>query len=717
MRIILPERGHAETILFAGVFFTLATANSAVAETQPQMLTTAQLLNMPLEDLGRLQVTTPSGTPAPIEKAAAVVTVITADDIQAMGVNDLMSALRSVPGMHIGRSEQGDTRRPMIRGITSTFTPQTLFLLNGIPLTVNVTGNRSNVISNVPLRAVERIEIIRGPGSALYGADAYAGIVNVITKTPDTMAGRKQSTTVAGFLAGSVETRGAWLQSAQTKADIKTSLSLEYESTDGYNGWIGRDAQTSLDELMQTANSLAPGKMNNSVNEGQARLELKSDHWRFRAGYQERADVGTGAGINLALDPHGYMGGYRFNADYSYFTQALQDSLSIENRISFLRTVQRITENLWLYPPGTFMGAFPEGLIGNPGYKEDNARYDLSAVYRGIDQHLVRFGAGFNWGDLWETTESKNFTFGDNGIPQPLPSVEDFSDTDVTYIPEKQRTSHYALLQDEWAMARNWQLTAGVRTDQYSDFGNTTNPRLALVWETTPVLTTKLLVGRAFRAPSFAEMYVRSPVYAGNPDLKPETLDNWETVFALQPNAHWIYSLSFFRYRIHDFISTVARPGLIGQFENVGKRTGTGGEAELTWTPSCTVTWLANYSYQRSIDNKTDTAVGEYPLHQIYTRLDLQLNHDWKLSPQVNYVGSQKRILDDPRAPVQAYTTLDITLRKHWRSPDMDAAVTLSNAFDADVREPSPYGVPTTSIPGDFPMPGRAVRAEASYRF
>lgn len=702
--------------LMTGAAWVMASLQGNTSLAAGDTLGATELLGMSLEELGQVQISTPSGTPAPIEKAAAVATVITADDIKAMGTNDLMVVLESVPGLHIGRSEQGELRKAVIRGITSSFNPQTLVLVNGIPLTSNFTGNRSNVIGSLPLRAVERIEVIRGPGSALYGADAYAGVINVITRGAEPQKGSNATVSTAGVAAGSFDTRGGWLNTTSSLNGIRTGVFLEYQTTDGHREPISHDAQTNMDALFNTSASLAPGPTNNMRDEGLFRMEMQGEHWRFRSGYQQQSNIGTGAGINLALDPKGRMGGYRFNADHSYFFNGLIEGLDIESRLSFLKTVQRMEESLWLFPPGAFGGAFPDGFSGNPGYKEDQARYDVSAIYQGVEHHWLRMGAGLYWGDMYETTETTNFVILDNGQIAPRPGLANISDTPATYLPEQQRTSYYALLQDEWSFAPRWQLTAGVRMDDYSDFGSTTNPRLALIWDTTPTLTTKLLYGRAFRAPSFAEMYTRSPVYVGNPDLKPETIDTWEIAVAMKPTARLNYGVNLFRYKIDDFITAVAQPGIIGLFSNVGQRTGTGGEVEFTWLPADTLKLLGNYSYTHALDDATGEQVGEFPAHQVYARLEWLFLPDWKLSPQLNYVGEQQRIALDARAPVDAYTTVDITLRQVLDRGGFEWSLSVLNLFDETVREPSPYGNPV-AIPDDLPMPGRALTAEIAFTF
>src|SRR5690606_32168414 len=92
--------------------------------------------------------------------------------------------------------------------------------------------------------------------------------------------------------------------------------------------------------------------------------------------------------------------------------------------------------------------------------------------------------------------------------PVNLPELIDVSDTQCVFLPEDDRENYYFYVQDIWSFLNDWELTIGVRYDDYTDFGSTVNPRLALVWSTSHNLTTKLLYGEAFRAPSFSETRV-----------------------------------------------------------------------------------------------------------------------------------------------------------------------------------------------------------------
>ena len=116
-----------------------------------------------------------TGSAQPLRRAPAVASVITAEDIAAMGAIDLDEVLESVPGIHVSHASNVYSPLYVVRGIYSLANPQTLVLQNGVPMTTMFIGNKGNQWGGFPVDQIARIEIIRGPGSALYGADAYAG--------------------------------------------------------------------------------------------------------------------------------------------------------------------------------------------------------------------------------------------------------------------------------------------------------------------------------------------------------------------------------------------------------------------------------------------------------------------------------------------------------------------------------------------------------------
>jgi iron complex outermembrane receptor protein len=646
-----------------------------------------------------------TGAPKRLTRAPATATVITADDIAKIGATDLDQVLETVPGLHVAYSSQLYNPIYVIRGIHSTFNPQVLVLINGIPITNLYQGDRNLAWGGMPVNNIARIEVVRGPGSALFGADAFSGTINIITKTAEDIQG-----TQAGVRVGSFNTRDAWLLHGGKWGGLDVAFSMELHSTDGQREIVEADAQTDLDAIFGTHASLAPGPANLQRDTLDTRLDLSQGDWRLRLGYQGRRRLGLGVGAGQALDPQGSLDSDRLNGDITYHNPSLTQNWDVTGQLSYFNTSQ--ISNFVIFPPGAFGGAFPEGMIGNPEVYERHARLSLTGLYTGIAAHRLRLGAGFNYGSLYKARESKNFspTFA------PLGSVVDVTDT-APFIRPHNRNVFYALAQDEWSFVRDWELTAGVRWDHYTDFGDTVNPRLALVWLTDYNLTTKLLYGRAFRAPSFAEQFaINNPVLLGNPKLKPETISTLELLFDYQATADLATKLSLFRYRMKDILRYVPDPAPATTItaQNTGGQNGYGFEWEWDWRLNRELKLRGNYAFQRSTDDATKHDAGNAPHHHLYLRSDWKFRLGWNLDTQLNWVADRERVVDDARPAIDDYVTVDLTLLHKERSDPWGMAASVRNLFDANAREPSPA---PGSIPNDLPLPGRNFYLELSYDF
>jgi len=626
-----------------------------------------------------------SGSRQPIARAPSVATVITAEDIAAIGAADLDEVLETVPGLHVTRSPSGYNPIYTIRGIYTQYNPQVLMLVNGIPITGVTFGDRSQIWAGFPVENIGRIEVIRGPGSALYGADAFSGVINIITKTATDIDG-----TQLGVRAGSFNSRDGWVQHGGKWGSYDVAAYLRAGRTNGQDQIITADALTG-----SPFPTYAPGPVNLGRDAIDGRFDLSRDKWRLRAGYQQRSDAKTGAGVASALDPVGTNFGERINTDLTYQDVNFARDLEVTAQASYFYISEE--SNLTLYPPG-YAGFFPEGFIGNPAKWERHTRFNLSAVYTGLQKHKLRLGIGTQNDNLYRTEETNNFTTGG-----PVVAV-------IPFLLPHSRRVNFVYAQDEWGFTKDWYLTAGVRQDRYSDFGNTTNPRVALVWETAYNLTSKLLYGKAFRPPSFSELYnTPNPVLIGNPNLKPESNESVELAFAWQATSALQANLNLFRYQMKD----IMRLDTAVTVQNSGRQHGEGFEAELLWDASSSLRLSGNYAQQHSIDEATNQDPGNAPRQHVYVRADWRFIPSWMLNTQVNYVADRKREPGDIRPAVADYHTVDLTLRSQARSSDWGAAFSVRNLFNADAREPSPA---PGLIPYDLPLAPREWRFDLSYQ-
>ncbi len=668
-----------------------------------------------------------TGISQPLSKAPAVASVLTEKNIKQIGATNLDQILETIPGLHVAHNAVGYGSIYTFRGIYTESNPQVLMLINGIPITNLYLGDRGQAWGGMPVESIARIEIIRGPGSAIYGADAFAGVINIVTKGTNEISGLEM-----GARYGTHNTKNMWLNYSNIGEKLDISASMEAQKSDGLNEKIDIDSQTFLDAISGTSASLAPTGVNLQQESMDARIQIGYGQFIFHSGAQIRRDVGTGAGIAQALDQNGQVSSSRYNADLTYNNPNVTDNFGIKATASYLQTSQEIDDDLILFPPGsrgpffTPLGApvfppFPNGVIGNPEVYERHSRANLTGTYHGFDSHEILLGTGYYYGEVYKTEEEKNFGIDPaTGFPiLPGSGLVDVSDTPFVFLPEDNRENSYIFVQDVWHLANDWELTAGIRYDHYSDFGDTVNPRLALVWSTLHNLTSKFLYGEAFRAPSFAETRVQSnPTVLGNPNLKPETLKSYEIAFNYRPTFDLSIDLNLFHYEWEDIIQFVPDPGLATRTaQNVGEQDADGLEIEVTWDVTKQLSIVTNYAWQNAEDQNTGTDAANAPEQQFYIRGFADLPNNFNISLQLNSVMDRNRAANDFRRDIDDYTTVDMTIRKSFHGEQLELALLAKNIFDEDAREPSLNAIPVPAIPDDLPLAGRRIFGEIRYKF
>lgn len=647
-----------------------------------------------------------TGTAQSLRRAPAVATVITADDIRRMGATDLTEVMETVPGVHVGYNNQGYGPLFVFRGLHSEFNPQALVLLNGMPLTTIFLGNRGNTWAGFPLENVARIEVIRGPGSALYGADAYAGVINIITKSAADIEG-----TQMGLRVGTQDTQAAHVQHSTRWGPWAVAMSLESSTTRGHRRTIEADKQTHLDALFATQASLAPGQTHAARDNHVAQIDLSRDKVRLRAGYLQGDHIGVVTGVAGALDPRSYGKTRRTYAQLNVADVEVAPDWRWGGQLTWMHYITEYPRALMLFPPGAFGGEFPQGMYGAPNTWEAHWRGAMHATYGGLRAHILKLGVGVDDLDLYNTREYKNFVLQDGAPPRRRGNgdVVEVPAADAFLLPHRRRVRH-AFVQDEWRVARDWTLTAGLRRDLHNDVGGTTNPRLALVWDASLDVTAKLLYGHAFRAPSFTELYsVNNPVLIANPALKPEKIRTLEGAVSWQVQPRTQLQASVFHYEADGLIVPVGMPRT---YTNAGTLRGHGFELEARHSIGPRTTVSGHYAWQRAIDVASRQDAGYAPRQHLYGRFDWTGPAGLLCNVQANAVAGRKRAAGDGRPPVADYMTVDLTVRTPRQDRTWELAVSVRNLFNADVREPSLYaanGVPKVDWPGDLPLPGRVI--------
>lgn len=661
-----------------------------------------------------------TGTSTPISKAPSVASVISAEQIEAMGATHLDEVLERIPGLHVMPSDL-NRLDPVysIRGIQTGFNPQILVLMNGAEVKDYLNGGLPFTFQ-MPLSNISRIEVIRGPGSAVYGADAYSGVINIITKT----AAENEMGT-AGVRTGSFRSRDIWVQKGFQTDKFAVSFSLENQRSDGDDGRIvAADAQTVWDNLYGTNASAAPGALSTQYNVTNMHLDLSAGNWSLQNWFWQQDQGGLGQGGAQALDNRGYQDATQLLSHLNY-DRELSDTLKLEADLSYQRSES--DSLFYLFPAGSRFGIgsdgnisptgntvmFPDGYIGNPQVLSENVSAEFTTLYNGFQDHSVRLSTGWSESKV-EAKEYKNYGPGViDGSSSPVDgSLTDVTGTNDIFLQDQTRESYFVSAQDQWQLNNDWSFTAGIRWDHFEDFGNATTPRLALVWEPLHNLTTKLLYGEAFRAPSFAELYFQNnPSALGNANLQPEEIKTWELAFDYRPNFETGLKLSLFNYEATDLIAIVSQ-GSTRQYQNARNQDGYGLELELDWDASENLNLNASYAWQHSEDADTGAVVADAPEHTTYMDLNYRFNRDWRGSMQHYWVSSRSRAAGDNRAEIDNYHWVNARLTRSFDHDRLKLSIIAKNLFDTDAREPS-----SALIPGDYPLEGRSIWGEIKYSF
>ena len=654
-----------------------------------------------------------TGTKKAIHKAPAVTTVITADAIKMMGANSVYEILENVTGIHIYPSNL-DRMKPnfSIRGIHTPENPQTLVLVNGEKTTYEYTGSRWEQF-NVGVDLIERIEVIRGPGSAVYGADAFSGVINIITQGVNSL-----SNTEVGVKTGSFNTKSSWINYVNSNQPFKYSLNAQWTKTDG-----------DPDRIVQTDAmhgfglgflSNAPGALDTKSESLDIHAQLSYQGFYANAWYLENKGS-TGAGAAQALSTSDIektksitlSTGYKWDIDSALTMKLSAHYQTYDDDTYFV-----------IYPPGMALprafndqGApsaftvFIDGLIGQPIAHEKYFGTNLVAQYSGIEQHNIRTEIGYRHSKA-KQDELKNFG------PGVLNGTEDFKDGTLTsvrgtpyiYMLDQSRELYFFSLQDEWELASDWELTAGVRYDNYSDFGGTFNPRLALVWQTQHNLTTKLLYGEAFRAPSFQELYaINNPVVLGNTDLNPEKIQTTEIAFDYRPNFDWQLMANLFYYQSENLIDWIPQGDGTNIAQNSGNQDGYGAEFEAHWKPSDSLHIKTGYAWQKSEDKHSKESIADAPGQVFDVNVNWTINEKLGLHLDTRWIMDRKRLTSDFREDIKNYNWTNISVT-YKITNEWSAQVTAKNIFDADAFEAS-----DGQIAGDYPLNSRGYWLTVNY--
>ncbi|HSZ86289.1 MAG TPA: TonB-dependent receptor, partial [Puia sp.] len=477
------------------------------------------LLSLSLEQLMNVKVVTASGYPQTISEAPSTITVITKQQIEERGYEQLEDALRDVPGIDMIHINGYAPTLIYFRGMYGAENLRALLMIDGI-VENNILGTNDLAGPAYPMHNVERIEIIWGPVSALYGENAFGGVINIITKKGNDVNGVHAE---GGF--GSFNTSFERINIGERKSNLEYAISGSLYSTDGPR-FTNRDPQYDA-SYVDKAYSL------------NGKISYYTDKTKTTFGYRNyRTPMGFGTYSNspslyLGLPTQGYdnlgtlgvlqrdINGQKPNLDDAYLrTYFIEEEYKPSDKLNFLaRAVYRETgtaDDSYAYVTLNGHKLIRTGIAtySNRVLGQLSANYSLSEKQKfsaGIEfyQDNVEQGARrqtldtntiyvFNGRD---TVTNLNSSF--------LPRLFNIRNNFGSYLQYIQKT--------DWLGKTDF--TLGARYDRNSYFGDAVSPRVAIVNQPNKQFTFKFQFGTAFRAPTNLEIY-QTP--GGNFSIKKE---------------------------------------------------------------------------------------------------------------------------------------------------------------------------------------------------
>lgn len=649
-------------------------------------------------------VITASKTLEHISKTAATVTVITDREIREMGARDLMDVLSTVPGLGITINAIG-AYEIEARGVKTPGSEKILVMVDGHSVNKLDSGSANHFFSNLILENIKKIEIVRGPGSAIYGANAFLGVINIISKQAADVDGVEINSGGGSY--------GTWqhnLMIGKKINDLEIYASLALMDTEGYKGFVPQDMQTVMDSFSGTNASKAPGYTNTWLRKHDFDFVARYQDFSFKGRYI-KDDRGLLTGMLDALDDRGYMQFETYFLELSY-SGSLASNLDWNAKL--YRDYSAYDSIFVGFPPGftSPMGVFPEGIIGGGRDKNTKHGVETQFTWDWNRSNKVVFGAMSEYQKQFDVGQKANFN---HFTGAPLDSLQDVSSW-ANWSKDASRNLWAIYLEGLFDIRDNLRFTTGARYDRYSDFGGTFNPRAGLTWEFNKGHDFKFLYGRAFRAPSFNELYMTNiPSGAGNPALKPETINTLEVSLGSKLTKSTNSRITLFRNNINNLIALSAPAPIARQFENLNSVISEGVELELK-TRFNEGSYLAmNYIFQNPRDKITGR-LADVPSRKGNIMANWQINKKFNLGSKLFLKGSMPRAQGDTRSGVAGYGIVNSTLiarnlLKGWEG--LELRFSIFNLLDKKYADPAP----ANTLQEDYPKPGRSFFGEARFVF
>lgn len=615
--------------------------------------------------------------------------IITADAARNAGAYDLRSALLRADALSLPRDGRGGSA-VSLRGMNSN---HVLILMDGERLVGEDSGGTANrnLLDRINLSSVDRIEIVRNPSSALYGSDAMAGVINIITKSPEKAehtvsldTGSEEVSQALHYASGKL---GRWSFSTDLRRAEERRLPTWQDDPisgrqDSYKGreygyqtnlygrrtYVG--ASGTYDFQNRNQNKL---HLHASYTDEDLQKDFPDAYVKFKESSSSGSQPFEGY---FEKDKRQWFHNKTWNTGASYTGD------TGKNKYLFRVGYSELKKDSWLRNyrnntlPGIYNAMNPVFDFDKITYKEWTAEARDSMILN--DSHTLTFGATYQNASQRGT----RIFSGDSGIEGNEGSVTMEGKTKALSRESLWNSALYA--QDEWGIGDQFFLIPALRLDKNSRFGSELSPSLGATWLMDDHTRLKFNYGRSYRAPSLSEMYFRFNHFGmftiyGNPELQPEKGIGWDATLEAE-RGRTFGSISYFDNKVKNLIDIEKLSGAANpndrHYTNVGKAHIYGAELSIghhlgdRWTAKAT--WMP----LRAVDEDTGDPLENRARHTITAQLLYDDHKDtgysgilwFQLNNRYRYSGAADENTGSTTGTPRDYTfrTVNFALTRTW---------------------------------------------------
>ena len=619
-------------IFFLTGFFISAQQSDSVKTTLSEIVVTANKTETPYYALG------------------SSVSIITSEDISRQNLRTVVDLLRGMPGLTI--TQQGGPGKLAYVYTRGSNSNHTLVIIDGVKMNDASSPNNAFDFSTLNTNDVERIEIVRGPQSTLYGSEAIAGVINIITKRGTD----KPQYNFSGEGGSNNYYRGNL--SAQGKSGI---LSYAITATqNGSDGISASDARFGNKEKDRYTNNSIYSRLGFDLS-STAKLDLLYKFTKMETALDQNEKLGDDPNFNFNIEEQLVKSGLNL----SFFEGKWQQQFSASLVKRFSRSLDLVDQ---VHPK-----------LSSDGFnKADRVKFDLQNNLHFIENNLITFG-------IETEVEKTNSSYVSTSDWGPFESI----------FPEQSIRTTGIYLQDQINITNSLFASVGLRYDNNQKFGSVSTYRIASAYYfNTTGTKLKMSFGTGFKAPSL--FYLFDPAF-GNPDLQPEKSIGWDAGFEQYFNeGKFSIAFTYFDLKLENMFGFDAMFRTV----NIAQASSQGFEVVASVFDLNNFTANANYTFTKTKDEYElsadyGKALLRRPKHQASFNINYKFKTDINLNMRFLYAGEREdkdfSTFPAERVVISDYTLVNLSVSYKLLSY-LELTGKIENLFDKQYEEVLNYG-------------------------